>query len=94
MNGETHTGQTPKPQSDRAFQVSRYQRNGGSYCIIIPKPIAAALCLAPHDLVLMRVVEDYVVFRRFDAARILSRQEARQFVTNIKREEERAVSNG
>jgi antitoxin component of MazEF toxin-antitoxin module len=94
MSGETQSGERPSTQTDRKFFISRYQRNGGSYCIIIPPAVRDALCLAPHDLVLMRVVEDFVVFRRFDAARILSRQEARQFVTNIQRCEAEAAANG
>lgn len=81
------------PQTDRNFELSRYQKNGGSFCIIIPRAVSESLGLVPHDLVLMRVVEDYVVFRRFEPSRILSRQEARQLVTNIQRAEAQAVSS-
>lgn len=60
--------------------ISRYQKTGGSFCIIIPPAAREYLLLAPRDLVVMRLTDDALVIRRFESERILSRQEARQIV--------------
>jgi bifunctional DNA-binding transcriptional regulator/antitoxin component of YhaV-PrlF toxin-antitoxin module len=92
--GATPLGVAGISQTVTHAEVSRYQRNGNSWCVIIPPKIREALCLVPRDLVLIRVVEDMVVMRRFDPARILSRQEAREAATRVQREAGQESSDG
>jgi len=82
------------PKTHSEALVSRYQKTGGSYCIIIPPVAREYLLLAPRDLVVMRLTDDALVIRRFESERILSRQEARQIVKVAEANNGSEASNG
>ena len=65
---------------------TRYQKNGSSFCVIIPPKIREALGLVPRDLLVIVMIDDAMVLRKFELERILSRQEAR-YLTQVARME-------
>ncbi len=66
-------------------EVSRVYEHGGSWALRVPPKIRQALQLRPTDLILLTVIDDHVLLTRFDAERILPRQEARQLVTTVEK---------
>lgn len=67
--------------------VTRYQKNGGAFCVLIPPVIREALQLVPRDLVAMRLVGDSVVLVKLDTDRVLSIGDARRLVAQAKAQE-------